>query len=214
MRHDLVDRLTNNGNRNPMKMDSKLNRRKALKTIGSGILGTTALTGSAAANDRSDKETIIMQAHQFQPRQAKVSLGGQGGKTTVEWINRDDVNYYGFDDPPVPHQVEVHAPDGTKVDSTIYYDGDGLHTALIPGDSYAIEFEEDTSTGELIINEVTDEATNFGNPVYPTGSPDETKRIDFDGSVTFHTHCIIHTRDTSEQPGPFGTMEGTLKVSR
>jgi len=193
-----------------MKGVRNANRRTVLKTIGASVIGSAVLTGSATANDRSDKETIIMQAHQFQPRGAKVRLGGEGESTTVTWINRDDVNYYGYDDPPVPHQVHVHGHGEGGVSSALDSVNGQLAMALLPGGSYVVEFEEDVDAEELILTEVKDESTKLSEDASDP-APAETARIPFDGSVELHMHCIIHTHD---EPGPFGKMEGTLKVSR
>lgn len=173
-----------------------IDRRTALKTLGTGIVAGTALTGSAAASieERTD---IALRGHNFTPNQANVRLG-ESGSATVRWTN-DEVDYFGqrF---PVPHDVHLHHGESELVESGIFtqmsvFDAPELGEVPLGPTFYEVEFREDGS--DLVIEETSGKvhSTGFNNwPPYELIEEYDTATIeDWGGSVTLDVHCSLHS---------------------
>lgn len=224
-----------------MKTPANAKRRSVLRSIGAGLVGGTALTGSAVAA-RNDRTDIYLRGHSFTPNKAHVSLGGEGGSATVRWIN-DEVKY-SSEELPVPHDVHLHHHDeGDVVQSGIFTqmesfdpDGDGPAPTFSLGPTfYEIKFREEN--GNLVIEETAGmvKSTPSGNTPPSLIEEYETATIeDWSGSVTFDVHCSLHSllldvnegevitrrihREETEPPyqlhAGFFKMDGGLTVTR
>lgn len=172
-------------------------RRTVLKTIGAGVLGGTALTGSATASP-NERTNIHLRGHNFTPNQAKVRLGGEGGSATVRWTN-DEVNYFG-EGFPVPHDVHLHGEEGHLVESGIFtqmssFDDPNLGPIPLGPTFYEVEFREEGS--DLVIEEVGGKvaSTGFDNfpPIQLVENYDKVRIEDWGGAVTLDVHCALHS---------------------
>lgn len=170
----------------------ELDRRTALKTIGVGVAGGTMLTGRAAAAESCNQLAISLEGHQFVPRRASVQLSSDGC-AAVTWTNNESEQFGGGHD--VPHDVHLEH-DGTHlVHSSDNGTTNDKDTYLLPGDSYVVEFSE--NSGDLELTETYDDSKD---------SVETTATIKgWGGSVTLDTICEIHEDHTN--------MVGTLEIT-
>lgn len=171
-----------------MKNQIETKRRSVLKTVGAGLVGVTALTGSAAAACSADT-CVALQGHQFLPRNASVSLGSDG-VGTVQWTNKEPL----IQGHEVPHDVHLKHGDHHLVHSSD--DADEHDEYLLKGDSYVVEFS--AVGNDLVIEETRDDSSS---------SVTTTATIkNWGGEVTLDMLCEIHD--------DFTNMVGTLTVTQ
>lgn len=224
-----------------MKPPANANRRTVLRSIGAGLVGGTALTGSAVAAQHG-RTDIYLRGHNFTPNTAQISLGGEGGSATVRWTN--DEGKYGSEEFPVVHDVHLHHNEDEVVQSGIFTqmnsfdpDGEGELPAIPLGPTfYEVEFREED--GDLVIEEtggmVNSPPLEEIPPIYVIEEYETATIEDWGGSVTFDVHCSIHSllldvnegemitrRIQSEETEPpykhhagFFKMDGGLTVTR
>ncbi len=126
-----------------MQSPRKFNRRRVLKTIGAGVVGSTILAGSATATSGG----VHLEGLDFDPQGLTVTLDGNGeGEVTFHHTDEDPAG--------IVHDVDIHH------DSM---NGHVVSNALQKGDTYTVSFEKDDD--ELVVDGRSTKRVDFDGSV-------------------------------------------------
>lgn len=121
-------------------------RRTVLKGIGTGVVGSLAFSGAAAAADL--EIDLVGDAFNFDPRRASIDVSG--GSKTVRWT------YVTKGGPAHPH--DVHIAESNSLNTVYVKSGHGNLDTV--GEEYSVTFQRDGD--DLVISDGDETGTVTG----------------------------------------------------